>query len=131
VLDLHFYPQAEGIGNAEGGETSTEASLRRIRSTRALWDASYHDESWIDDTVQLIPRMKKWVAENAPGLGTSIGEWNFGAERHISGGLAVAEALGRFGQYDLTSAYYWAYPPDGRSVARTAGIDAGCCDNFL
>ncbi len=111
ILDLHFYPQAEGVGIAERGDTSIEASLRRIRSTRALWDPTYHDESWIDDKVQLIPRMKKWISENAPGLGTSIGEWNFGAEGHISGGLAVAEALGRFGQFDLTSAYYWSYPP--------------------
>ncbi|MBL8954128.1 MAG: glycosyl hydrolase [Myxococcaceae bacterium] len=112
TLDLHFYPQAEGVGIAETGDTSPEASLRRIRSTRGLWDPTYHDESWIDDEVMLIPRMKKWVADYAPGLGTSIGEWNFGAEGHISGGLATAEALGRFGQQDLTSAWYWSYPPD-------------------
>ncbi len=116
TLDLHFYPQADGVGIGEGGETSVEASQRRLRSTRALWDPTYHDESWIDDEVQLIPRMKKWVSENAPGLGTSIGEWNFGAEGHISGGLAVAEVLGRFGQQDLTSAYYWTYPPDGSAA---------------
>jgi hypothetical protein len=116
TLDLHFYPQAPGVGIGEAGDTSTEASLRRIRSTRALWDPTYHDESWIDDNVQLIPRMKQWVADNAPGMSTSIGEWNFGAERHISGGLAVAEALGRFGQQDLGSAYYWTYPPDGSAA---------------
>jgi hypothetical protein len=116
VLDLHYYPQEQGVGIMEGGDTSTEASLRRIRSTRSLWDPTYRDESWIDDTIQLIPRMKKWVSENAPGLSTSIGEWNFGAERHISGGLAVAEVLGRFGQFDLGSAYYWIYPPDGSAA---------------
>jgi hypothetical protein len=112
VLDLHFYPQGEGIGIGEQGDTSLEGALRRIRSTRALWDPTYHDESWIDDEVRLIPRMKRWIAENAPGMGTQIGEWNFGAEGHISGGLAVAEALGRFGEADLTAAYYWTYPPD-------------------
>jgi hypothetical protein len=116
VLDLHFYPAAAGMGLGENGDTSLEASLRRIRSTRGLWDPTYHDESWIDDNVQLIPRMKKWISENAPGLSTSIGEWNFGAEGHISGGLAVAEALGRFGQFDLGSAYYWTYPPDGSAA---------------
>ncbi len=116
TLDLHFYPQVEGAGIAEAGDITPGAALRRIRSTRALWDSTYHDESWIDDTVQLIPRMKKWVAEENPGMGVSIGEWNFGAEKHISGGLAVAEALGRFGQFDLTSAYYWAYPSDGSAA---------------
>ncbi|MBK7858946.1 MAG: glycoside hydrolase family 44 protein [Archangiaceae bacterium] len=116
VLDLHFYPQADGIGIGESGDTSVEGSLKRLRSTRSLWDPTFRDESWIDDNVELIPRMKRWVAENAPGLGTSIGEWNFGAEKHISGGLAVAEALGRFGQQGLTSAYYWQYPPDGSAA---------------
>ena len=42
----------------------------------------------------------------------SIGEYNFGAEKHMSGGLAQAEALGRFGQQGLTSAFYWTYPPE-------------------
>lgn len=116
TLDLHFYPQAQGVGIIDDGDTSTEGSLRRIRSTRALWDPTYHDESWIDDTVQLIPRMKKWIAENNPGMSTQIGEWNFGAQKHISGGLAVAEALGRFGQFDLTYAYYWQYPGEGSAA---------------
>jgi hypothetical protein len=112
VLDLHFYPQASGVGIAEGGETSPEKAALRIRTTRGLWDPTYRDESWIAEPVQLIPRMKKWIDENYPGLGTSIGEWNFGAENHISGGLATAEALGRFGEQNLTSAFYWAYPPN-------------------
>ena len=112
VLDLHFYPQASGVGIAESGETSPEKAALRIRTTRGLWDPTYRDESWIGEPVMLIPRMKKWIAENYPGLGTSIGEWNFGAENHISGGLATAEALGRFGEQNLTSAFYWAYPPN-------------------
>lgn len=112
VLDLHFYPQASGVGIAESGEISPEKAALRIRSTRALWDPTYRDESWIEEPVQLIPRMRKWVDENYPGLGLSIGEWNFGAETHMSGGLATAEALGRFGEQNLTSAFYWAYPPN-------------------
>jgi hypothetical protein len=56
--------------------------------------------------------LKKWIAENDPGVGISIGEWNFGAEDHISGGLAVAETLGRFGQSGIQAAFYWTYPPN-------------------
>lgn len=111
VFDLHFYPQAGGVGIATQGDTSPDGAARRLRTTRALWDKSYVDESWIAEAVELIPRMRRWVDENYPGLGLSIGEWNFGAEGHISGGLAVAEALGRFGQNNLHSAFYWAYPP--------------------
>ena len=112
VLDLHFYPQGEGIGFEERGATDAETSARRIRSVRALWDPKYRDESWIDDTVELIPRMKRWVAENYPGRGVSLGEYNFGATGHMSGGLAQAEALGRFAEQGLTSAFLFTYPPN-------------------
>jgi Glycoside hydrolase family 44 len=113
VLDLHFYPQAQGVWSPASDEAT--AALR-LRSTRALWDPKYKDESWINDTVRLIPRMKEWVAQNYPGLKVSLGEWNFGAEQHISGGLAVAEVLGRFGTQGLDYAYYWAAPPKGSAA---------------
>lgn len=111
VVDVHFYPQGRGIGTGVSGETDAETAARRIRSTRALWDPVYKDESWIADRVRLIPRLQAWIAEKHPGLGISIGEYNFGAEEHMSGGLAVAEALGRFGQHGVASAFYWDYPP--------------------
>ncbi|MDY7226002.1 glycoside hydrolase family 44 protein [Hyalangium rubrum] len=111
VVDVHFYPQGEGIGFEEGGRTDADASARRIRSTRALWDPNYKDESWIDEPVRLIPRLKKMVSENYPGRGLAIGEYNFGATKHMSGGLAQAEALGRFAEGGLTAAYHFTYPP--------------------
>jgi hypothetical protein len=106
VLDVHFYPMASGVrGDAE--KVDPEGAALRLRSTRALWDASYRDESWINDTVELIPRLKRWVAEYYPGTKVAIGEWSFGGDGHISGGLATAEALGRFGQHGLDAAYHW------------------------
>jgi len=111
MLDVHFYPQSN-VGIATGGGTDAATAARRIRSTRALWDPGYVDESWINEPVRLIPRLREWIAENAPGLGISIGEYNFGAEGHMSGGLALAEALGRFGQNGVDSAFYWFSPPD-------------------
>lgn len=113
VLDLHFYPQGKGIGVGTEGKTDADTNALRIRSTRALWDPRYNDESWIKEPVQLIPRMREWSERFYPGLKLSIGEYNFGAERHMSGGLALAEALGRFGQHGLYSAFYWTYPPEG------------------
>ncbi len=111
VVDVHFYPQADRVGGKGGGIDAGTAALR-LRSTRALWDPTYTDESWIKDKVELIPRMKRLIADNYPGRGLSIGEYNFGAEEHISGGLALAEALGRFGQGGVLSAFYWTYPVD-------------------
>jgi len=113
LVDVHFYPQGKGMGVGTEGATDVETRARRIRSTRALWDPAYVDESWIADSVRLIPRLKQWIQSEHPGLGISIGEYNFGAEGDVSGGLAVAEALGRFGTEAITAAFYWDYPPDG------------------
>ncbi len=109
VLDLHFYPQGK---NVYSSTSDPQTAALRLRQTRGLWDPSYKDESWIEDSVRLVPRMQEWVDQYYPGRKLSIGEWNFGAEGHISGGLATAEALGRFGQYGVHSAFYWTYPPE-------------------
>lgn len=113
VVDLHFYPQGKGISrNGGGGDTDPDTNARRLRATRGLWDPEYHDESWINEKIRLIPRLKEIIQKNYPGLGISIGEWNFGAERHMSGALALAEALGRFAEGGVHSAYYWTAPRD-------------------
>jgi hypothetical protein len=110
ILDVHFYPMGEGVRSGNGGETDPATSARRIRATRSLWDPTYRDESWINERMQVLPLLRQWIAENYPGLSISIGEWDFGAGTHVSGGLAMAEALGRFGVHGVTSAYHWGVP---------------------
>lgn len=116
VLDVHIYPQGDGVqgpdgkGGDGGGETDRKTNDLRFRTTRSLWDRNYEDESWIKDKVYLIPRMKEIIAENYPGRGFQIGEYNFGAEHHIAGGVALAEALGRFALYGVSHAFYWGFP---------------------
>lgn len=105
LLDLHFYPAAGGV--FDGAKTDTASSELRLRSTRALWDPSYLDESWIKERIQLIPRMREWVRQNYPGTKLMIGEWSFGADDHISGGLSAAEVLGRFGRQQLDAGFFW------------------------
>jgi len=113
VLDLHSYPYAPGVHGEMADPATAE---RRIRSTQMLWNPEYVDESWVNEPVMLLPRMKEWIERYYPGLGMSIGEWNFGGERHISGALAAAEALGRYAQFGVTSAFYWTYPPQSSEV---------------
>ncbi len=108
VVDVHFYPQGPHVFGDD--QIDPKTSALRIRSTRALWDPTYKDESWINETIMLVPRLKKWIAENYPGRAISIGEYNFGGEKHMSGALAEAEALGRFGEQGVSSAFYWTYP---------------------
>jgi PKD repeat protein len=114
-LDLHNYPQANGVALSSVGNSSTQAL--RLRSTRSLWDPSYKDESWISDmapggvAVQLIPRMKEWVAGNYPGTKLAITEYNWGGLESINGALAQADVLGIFGREGLDLATIWG-PPD-------------------
>jgi hypothetical protein len=82
----------------------------RNRSTRALWDPGYVDESWIGTAVQLIPRLKGWVAASYPGTKTGITEYNWGAEGHINGATTLADILGIFGREGLDLATYWTTP---------------------
>ena len=120
VLDVHIYPQADkvqgpdGKGGDGGGETDRKTNDLRFRTTRSLWDRSYQDESWIKDNVYLIPRMKELIAQSYPGLGFQIGEYNFGAEAHPAGGVALAEVLGRFALNGVSHAFYWTFPEKGK-----------------
>lgn len=138
VLDVHFYPAANNVyGGGAGGIDDATAALR-IRQVRGLWDPTYNDESWVGEPIFLIPRLREWVKEYSPGLGISIGEWNFGGESDMSGAIATAEALGRFGTENLTSAYYWTNPPTNspsfwafRSYRNYDGKGAKFLDNSL
>ncbi len=116
-LDLHNYPQANGVSLSPAGSAAIQAL--RLRSTRSLWDPTYVDESWIGDSgweggiVRLIPRMKEGVAANYSGTKLAITEYNWGALDHINGAVAQADVLGIFGREGLDLATLWA-PPDAQ-----------------
>jgi hypothetical protein len=114
VFTVHYYPQGGEFGN----DTSQAMQLRRNRSTRSLWDPNYLDESWINDHVQLVPRMKSWVAAHYPGTQVGITEYNWGAEGHMNGATAQADILGIFGREGLDVATRWTAPPSGSPVYR-------------
>ncbi|HOP99120.1 MAG TPA: glycoside hydrolase family 44 protein [Verrucomicrobiota bacterium] len=109
VFTLHFYPQ----GGEFSDDTSTAMQLRRNRSTRALWDTNYVDETWINSVVKLIPRMREWVETHYPGTKIGITEYNWGAENHINGATAQADILGIFGREGLDLATRWTTPEPG------------------
>jgi hypothetical protein len=117
LLDVHIYPQGDDVGVGAKGGTDPKTAAMRIRSTRALWDPTYVDESWIGEPIRLLPRLREWIDEYYPGTGIEIGEWDFGAEGHMSGALAVAEALGRFAQAGVSRAFYWTFPPVGSATS--------------
>ncbi|HEY1013665.1 MAG TPA: glycoside hydrolase family 44 protein, partial [Herpetosiphonaceae bacterium] len=111
-LDIHYYPQANGVALDVAGNAATQQL--RLRSTRSLWDPTYLDESWVADVeggrVQLIPRMKNWIAGAYPGTKLAITEYNWGGMEHINGALAQADVLGIFGREGVDLATLWSPP---------------------
>lgn len=110
VFTIHYYPQG---GEYWPPNNANDMQLRRNRSTRALWDANYADESWIGDRVRLIPRFKEWIDRYYPGIPLGITEYSWGADDHISGGIAQADILGIFGRENLDMATRWTTPETG------------------
>jgi hypothetical protein len=106
VFSVHYYPQGGEFGN----DTSTAMQLLRNQSTRSLWDPAYVDQSWINDKVQLIPRIRQWVSTHYPGTQTAVTEYNWGAESHINGATTQADILGIFGREGLDIGTRWTTP---------------------
>ncbi len=105
-LTVHLYPQ----GGDGGDDVSPKIEQLRSRSTRALWDPTYTDESWIKDKIMLIPRLKGWVNTGYPGTKIGITEYNWGAEGSMSGATAQADVWGIFGREGLDLATRWTTP---------------------
>ena len=109
-FDEHFYPQETGVALSPAGDATTQAL--RLRSTRALWDPRYVDESWISQAnggkpLAWIRTMRAWVKRYYPGTKTAISEYNWGALDSINGALAQADVLGIFGRERLGLATLW------------------------
>jgi PKD repeat protein len=109
AFTVHYYPQGGEFWPPD--DVSSAMQLRRNRSTRSLWDPTYTDETWINDRVQLVPRLRNWV-NTYYYAGTPIGitEYNWGAENHINGATAQADIYGIFGREGLDLAARWTTP---------------------
>jgi PKD repeat protein len=107
IFTVHYYPQ----GGEFGDDISTNMQLLRNKSTRSLWDPKYVDQSWINDKVMLIPRLRSWVnTYYDPGTPVGITEYNWGAEGSMNGATAQADILGIFGREGLDLATRWTTP---------------------
>lgn len=128
VLDLHWYPEAQGGGQRIIGTATDPASVQaRVQAPRSLWDPTYVETSWITQTtnnqaIQLIPWANAKIAADYPGTGLSFSEWNYGAGDDISGGVATADVLGIFGREGVAAATLW--PLNGNEAFNLAAFRA-------
>lgn len=105
-LDLHYYNQ---------GGTTTDV-------TRSLWDPNYTDPTWINDKIDLIPRMKQWIAAAYPGTKISLSEYDLSvpggtANKSTLDVLIEADALGVFAREGVDLATRWGAPSAADELA--------------
>jgi mannan endo-1,4-beta-mannosidase len=119
VLDIHYYSEHKSttgfrVWNDGGANEYTAAvNAARIQAPRSLWDPNFIENSYIATyngpaaPIQLIPTLKNKISTWWPGTKIGITEWSFSGTTHISGGLAVADALGIFGKQGVYFTTYW------------------------
>ena len=113
-LDIHYYPQGDvaGLGGASDSEDPVTAA-RRLRSVKELYDSNYTAESWINEPVYFIPRVRAWIDQYCPGTKFAITEYKFGPDDGITGALAQVEVLGVLGREGVDLANRFVSPLDG------------------
>lgn len=126
VLDVHYYSEAYSENNHRvsfDGDISRETQYARVQSTRTLYYAGYRENSWIQQWASgflpVLPKLQKSIEKYYPGTKLSVTEYCFGAENHISGGIAQADALGIFASNDVYLATLWSLT-DNRDYAYSA-----------
>ena len=123
VLDVHWYPEAQGGGvRITGTETSGTVVAARLQAPRSLWDPTYTETSWITQwstygPIKLLPRLQDKIDRNYAGTKLAITEYNYGGGQHISGGIAQADALGIFGREGVLAANEWQLNSDESFIA--------------
>jgi len=114
VLDIHWYPEAQGDHRITESDATTPADIAaRIQAPRTLWDKKYIEKSWITQDnnnlklLPLLPKLKESISKFYPGTKLSITEFTYGGENHISGAIAMADAIGIFAKYGIYFASFW------------------------
>lgn len=112
ALDIHWYSEAKGDNRITSTNATTDKDKRaRVQAPRTLWNEGYIEDSWIGKYGQaflpLLPAIKSSIDKYNPDTKLTITEWNYGGENDISGGIAVADALGIYGKFEVYAASYW------------------------
>ena len=132
VLDLHWYPEAQGGGvriTAEGAlDNSAAVVAARVQAPRSLWDPTYTETSWITNCcsggpIQLLNRVQSDINQFKPNTKIGISEYNYGGGNDISGAVAEADVLGIFGKKNVYAAAWWNIEGEGNANYTFAAFD--------
>jgi hypothetical protein len=124
VLDVHMYSEHRGGGERITDSTNfnnIDCNKARLQAPRSLWDPTFVENSWIGQyfpwTMPFLVKLKASIADFYPGTKLALTEYNFGAEGHISGGIAQADALGALGAHGVYLATFWQLHDDVKYAA--------------
>jgi hypothetical protein len=130
VLDLHWYPEAQGGGTRITADSNApDVAAARVQAPRSLWDPSYVETSWISQdagvgAIRLIPRLSEKIASHYPGTRLAFTEWFYGGGNDISGAIASADVLGIFGREGVFAATLWDTDDASQTRYTDAALDA-------
>ena len=88
----------------------------RLQAPRTLWDNTYIEKSYVGNEISntfpkdrrsLLQAIKYSIDTYYPGTKIAFTEFEYDAESHWSGGLALADVLGIFGREDVYLATKW------------------------
>lgn len=96
TLSVHWYPDVNA-GNVFSSDVSDNVVEARVQIPRTLWDSTYVEDGWIgqyySSDLPILYKLKSLISTYYPGTKLGITEYDYGADAHISGGIAQAEAL--------------------------------------
>ena len=115
VYDVHWYPENFTLSTGETvpiGDTTTARPVAeaRMQMPRTLWDSSYTENTWIGmyfSPCAYIHDLQHGIDTYYPGTKLAFTEFRYGGVDHISGGIAIADVLGIFGQHGVYMGNYW------------------------
>ncbi len=122
VLDVHWYPEAQGDHRITDTNATTAADKQaRMQASRSLWDSTYTENSWIGQWFRsylpILPSLQHSIAAYYPGTKLAITEYNYGGGSDVSGGLAQADVLGAFGRNGVYIATLWGIGAQDNYIA--------------
>lgn len=115
VLDVHWYAFSRHGVLYRSNDPQLAPYL--LDAPRSLTEASFREESWVSNALPsgpgegirlpLLPSLTKLTERWFPGTDLAVTEYNYGGADLLASGLAVADALGRFGSHGVRFASHW------------------------
>jgi hypothetical protein len=113
VLDVHWYAFHDRGDLFRSIRPELDAA--RLDAPRTLTEPGFVESSWVPRAFRrheglglpILPHLEALCARRFPGVRLAVTEFNYGGAEDLAAGLAVVDALGRFGAAGVHFASHW------------------------